>query len=151
MSRKTKAVISAVLYVLSFVILPNIGLAMAPEEVINYSSNLLGTDLRSFVTVFSVLGAILGGLSIVNGIVGEKSYIYLISSIATPIVWYYLSLYGLGLGSPGNFGRTLISVTREEGVMTVLIDIRIILVILGLAAIFEIISCIVEFLGLREK
>ncbi len=151
MSRKTKAAISAVLYILMFVVLPNIALERAPAELLRDASMMLGVDLRNFVITFSILGIVLAGLNIVSGIVKENSYIYLISGIITPLVWYYLSIYGLSFGKPGNFGSTLLSMTSKEGTMSALIEIRIILVILGFAVALEIISSLIEFIAAREE
>ena len=55
MSRKTKAAISAVLYILMFVVLPNIALERAPAELLRDASMMLGVDLRNFVITFSIL------------------------------------------------------------------------------------------------
>ena len=151
MSRKTKAIISAGIYVLLLAVLPSVGLAMAPADLIQYASIIFGKELRSIVITFSILGIILGCLSVVRGVVKEESYVYLISGILMPVIWYYLTLYGLGFGRPGNFGRTFILMSRDGSTMSVLIDIRIILVILGFAFALEIASTLVEFLAAREK
>ncbi len=151
MSRKTRVIISAAFYILLLVALPSVGLAIAPADIAQYVPMIFGKELKSIAITFSVLGIILGGLSIVRGVAEERSCVYLISGIIMPVIWYYLTLYGLGSGRPRNFGRTFISMTRDGSSVSVLIDIRIILVILGFAFALEISSIIMEFLAVREK
>ena len=149
MGRKARALLSAFLDFLFFVVLPNVGLLKASEEFLQQASSL-GVDIGSMVLTISVLGVILTILDVVGGFVKESSPIYLLTGLLVPTIWYYIAVYGLSIGRAENFRRTTLSMRTEQGEVSVYIDLRFILLVLAVGVILKILSRVLEFASARE-
>jgi hypothetical protein len=123
MRKIIKAVLSAALYILILVVIPNIGLqylfqlvpAGSPPRMLIDKMNLQG-----IVMSISIVGVVLAILSFSANIVEDWSPIKLVSSIASAVVGFYLFLLFIGLGDPSRMGLTQLSIE----VATIVWDFR---------------------------
>ncbi len=150
MRSKARGFAISAVYLILFVLLPNLALRYVSPDLLEIISATLALKLRDLILTLSLIGLIFFGLKLARTLREKDPYVFLISGIMFPALWYYLSIYGLSAGRPSNFGRIYASTPSGEPKVNLLIDLRVILLLLGIATIIEIASNFMEFLSIRE-
>jgi len=149
MRKIIKAVLSAVLYIIILVVIPNVGLQFLsqsiPAEMLPYIEEMI--PLHGIVMSISVIGVVLAILSFSSNMVEDWSPIKLLSSIASAFVSFYLLLLWFGLGDPSRMGVTQLSVEMA----TIILDFRFFIILELLLLGISILSALIKFYFARKK
>ena len=144
MRKIIKAVFFAALYILTLVVIPNIGLGYAfqlmPEGTPMRMFIEETIDLRGIVTSISIIGVILAILTFSSNVVEDWSPIKLFSSIASSFVGFYMFLFLMGLGNPSSMGLNQLSVYVATVVWDFRFFVTLELLLLGIRVVSEIIK-----------
>jgi len=126
MRRKTRAVLWAVVIILVFVAAPSIILWYLPSLAASMATS--GMDVRSFITIFALIGIALAILTFLKNVIDDWSPLNLTASIAAELVDLYLFLFLIGLGDASGVGLTRKMLNVGPGA-SMFIDLRFFIVL----------------------
>lgn len=149
MSRRTSAVISAVMYLIVFVVLPLYAPSLVPIELEGILA-ASGFDLAAFTQQISMIGGVVAVVTLVKGFVEPSSPLYLAASLASSLVMLVFTLITLSLGDISGLGFTTVNMTIEGGVNTVVLDMRFFVQIAALTVGLQVINSILDFIEARK-
>ena len=144
MNQKIKSVISAVVYLVVFVVLPLYATSSIPPELIDLLSES-GFNLGTFTQQIAIMGIIVSVLTVVKGFVPPFSPLYLVAGIGSSLVMLVFTLVTLGLGNIWSFGITVVKMEIPGGLNTSVLDLRFFTQLAILTSIFQIIQAFLEF------
>ena len=150
MSRKTGAVISAVITLAIFVVLPLYLPDLLPPDMMLMVSNM-GFDLEGLLGQIATIGVIMALITLLKGFVERTSVAYLILSAGSSIVTLMIIIQSVGLGDMQNMGVTTISLEVEGGVNTAVIDMRLFVQLAIALVALQILQSILEFRDARVE
>lgn len=144
MNQKIKSVISAVAYLVVFVVLPLYATSSIPPELLNLLSES-GFNLDTFTQQIAIMGIIVSIITLVKGFVPPFSPLYLVAGIGSSLVMLAFALVTIGLGNMWSFGITVVKMEIPGGLNTAVIDLRFFFQLAVLTSIFQIIQAFLEF------
>jgi len=150
MSRKTGAVISAVITLAIFVVLPLYLPDLLPPDMMLMVSNM-GFDLEGLLGQIATIGVIMALITLLKGFVERTSVAYLILSAGSSIVTLMIIIQSVGLGDMQSMGVTTISLEVEGGVNTAVIDMRLFVQLAIVLVALQILQSILEFRDARVE
>ena len=150
MSRKTGAVISAVITLAIFVVLPLYLPDLLPPDMMLMVSNM-GFDLEGLLGQIATIGVIMALITLLRGFVERTSVAYLILSAGSSIVTLMIIIQSVGLGDMQSMGVTTISLEVEGGVNTAVIDMRLFVQLAIVLVALQIVQSILEFRDARVE
>ena len=150
MSRKTGAVISAVITLAIFVVLPLYLPDLLPPDMMLMVSNM-GFDLEGLLGQIATIGVIMALITLLKGFVERTSVAYLILSAGSSIVTLMIIIQSVGLGDMQSMGVTTISLEVEGGVNTAVIDMRLFVQLAIVLVALQIVQSILEFRDARVE
>jgi len=150
MSRKTGAVISAVITLAIFVVLPLYLPDLLPPDMMLMVSNM-GFDLEGLLSQIATIGVVMALITLLKGFVERTSVAYLILSAGSSIVTLMIIIQSVGLGDMQNMGVTTISLEVEGGVNTAVIDMRLFVQLAIALVALQILQSILEFRDARVE
>jgi hypothetical protein len=150
MSRKTGAVISAVITLVIFVIFPLYLPDLLPPDMMLMVSNM-GFDLEGLLGQIATIGVVMALITLLKGFVERTSVAYLILSAGSSIVTLMIIIQSVGLGDMQSMGVTTISLEVEGGVNTAVIDMRLFVQLAIALVALQIVQSILEFRDARVE
>ena len=150
MSRKTGAVISAVITLAIFVVFPLYLPDLLPPDMMLMVSNM-GFDLEGLLSQIATIGVIMALITLLRGFVERTSVAYLILSAGSRIVTLMIIIQSVGLGDMQSMGVTTISLEVEGGVNTAVIDMRLFVQLAIVLVALQILQSILEFRDARVE
>jgi len=150
MSRKTGAVISAVITLAIFVVLPLYLPDLLPPDMMLMVSNM-GFDLEGLLGQIATIGVVMALITLLKGFVERTSVAYLILSAGSSIVTLMIIIQSVGLGDMQSMGVTTISLEVEGGVNTAVIDMRLFVQLAIVLVALQIVQSILEFRDARVE
>ena len=150
MSRKTGAVISAVITLAIFVVLPLYLPDLLPPDMMLMVSNM-GFDLEGLLSQIATIGVVMALITLLKGFVERTSVAYLILSAGSSIVTLMIIIQSVGLGDMQSMGVTTISLEVEGGVNTAVIDMRLFVQLAIALVALQILQSILEFRDARVE
>lgn len=144
------AVISAVITLLVFTVLPLYAPSRLPREVGDLLSRA-GISLTGFVNQIAVIGVVIAALTLAKGLVDATSPVYLLATIGSSAATLVFTLITLGLGDIGGMGVTTITMDIEGAVNTAVVDLRFFIQLAALTVGLQIIQSILEFSEARKE
>ena len=150
MSRKTGAVISAVITLAIFVVLPLYLPDLLPPDMMLMVSNM-GFDLEGLLGQIATIGVVMALITLLKGFVERTSVAYLILSAGSSIVTLMIIIQSVGLGDMQSMGVTTISLEVEGGVNTAVIDMRLFVQLAIVLVALQILQSILEFRDARVE
>ncbi len=150
MNRKVAAVLSAVVTLLVFTVLPLYAQSLLPSEL-GMLLNQVGFDLTGFLNQIALIGVVVAFLSVAKGFVYETSPLNLLLSIASSVMTLGITLVTLSLGDIGNLGITMISMKGEGGSNTMILDLRLFIQLAVLTVALKVVHSVLKFMGARTE
>jgi len=150
MSRKTGAVISAVITLAIFVVLPLYLPDLLPPDMMLMVSDM-GFDLEGLLSQIATIGVVMALITLLKGFVERTSVAYLILSAGSSIVTLMIIIQSVGLGDMQSMGVTTISLEVEGGVNTAVIDMRLFVQLAIALVALQILQSILEFRDARVE
>ena len=150
MSRKTGAVISAVITLAIFVVLPLYLPDLLPPDMMLMVSNM-GFDLEGLLSQIATIGVVMALITLLKGFVERTSVAYLILSAGSSIVTLMIIIQSVGLGDMQSMGVTTVSLEVEGGVNTAVIDMRLFVQLAIVLVALQILQSILEFRDARVE
>jgi hypothetical protein len=148
MSRKTGAIISAVITLAIFTVLPLYLPDLLPPDMMLMVSNI-GFNLEGLLSQIATIGVIMALITLLKGFVERTSMAYLILSAGSSIVTLIIIIQSVGLGDMQSLGVTTISLEVEGGVNTAVIDMRLFVQLAIALVALQIVQSILEFRDAR--
>jgi hypothetical protein len=143
-NQKIKSVISAVVYLVVFVVLPLYVTNLIPLELLNLLSES-GFNLGTFTQQIVIMGIMVSVITLVKGFVPPYSPLYLLAGIGSSLVMLAFTLATLGLGNIWSFGITVLKIEIPGGLNTTVLDLRFFIQLAVLTSILQIIQAFLEF------
>jgi len=150
MSRKTSAVLSALITLVIFVGLPLYAPSQIPEEYFEMFSET-GVDLNAFTYQIATIGLVASVLTLVKGFVSMTSYIYLLASLSSNAMTLYFNLVTFSVGDLAQLGQLTVTTEIPGGVNTMLLDMRLFIQLAFLAVGLQVIYTVLEFINARKE
>jgi hypothetical protein len=150
MSRKTGAVISAVITLGIFTVFPLYLPDLLPPEMMLMVSNM-GFDLEGLLGQIATIGVIMAMITLLKGFVERNSVAYFTLSAGSSIVTLIIIMESVGLGDMQNLGVTTISLEVEGGVNTAVIDMRLFVQLAIVLVALQIVQSILDFRDARVE
>ena len=148
MNRRMNAVVSAVIYLVVFVVLPLYAPSLIPPEFLNVLSES-GLNLGSFTQQMAMIGIVVSVITLVKGFVLPSSLLYLVAGIGLSLVMLVFTLITLGLGNIWSFGITVVKMEIPGGMNTAVLDLRFFVQLATLTSILQIIQTFLAFKDAR--
>ncbi len=142
------AVVSAVIYLVVFVVLPLYAPSLIPPELLNVLSES-GLNLGAFTQQMAMIGIVVSVLTLVKGFVLPSSLLYLVAGIGLSLVMLVFTLITLGLGNIWSFGITVVKMEIPGGMNTAVLDLRFFVQLATLTSILQIIQTFLAFKDAR--
>jgi len=150
--RKTKVTLWAAALIIIFAVIPYVIITAIPEHIKESMFIMLNVESNTLILNFCLFGVLLAAFALLRGYYRVGTYPSLIAGIGSPIVWFYATTYVLSLQEPWKFGRVHLRHPGKEGsMMSIFVDVRIVVLLVGIAAALAISSKIVEFVGARKE
>ena len=146
MNQRINAAISAVIYLVVFVVLPLYAPSLIPPEFLNLLSES-GLNLGAFTQQMAMIGIVVSMITLVKGFVLPSSLLYLVAGIGLSLVMLAFTLITLGLGNIWSFGITVVKMEIPGGLNTAVLDLRFFVQLATLTSILQIIQ---EFLAFKD-
>ena len=150
MSRKTSAVLSALITLVIFVGLPLYAPSQIPEEYFEMFSET-GVDVNAFIYQIATIGLVASVLTLVKGFVPMTSYIYLLASLSSNAMTLYFNLVTFSVGDLAKLGQLTVTTEIPGGVNTMLLDMRLFIQLAFLAVGLQVIYTVLEFINARKE
>lgn len=150
MSGRTGAIISAIITLVVFVVLPLYAPSVIPPELESPLSQA-GINLKAFLNQIAMIGVVIAALALVKGFVEASSPIYLLASIGSSVVMLAFTAITLSLGDMGNLGVTTVTMDIEGAVNTAVVDLRFFVQLAALSVGLQIIHSFLEFMEARRE
>ncbi|MBA7661983.1 hypothetical protein ES703_70005 [subsurface metagenome] len=150
MSRRTSAVLSALITLVIFVGLPLYAPSQIPEEYFEMFSET-GVDVNAFIYQIATIGLVASVLTLVKGFVPMTSYIYLLASLSSNAMTLYFNLVTFSVGDLAKLGQLTVTTDIPGGVNTMLLDMRLFIQLAFLAVGLQVIYTVLEFINARKE
>ena len=150
MSRKTSAVLSALITLVIFVGLPLYAPSQIPEEYFEMFSET-GVDVNAFIYQIATIGFVASVLTLVKGFVPMTSYIYLLASLSSNAMMLYFNLVTFSVGDLAKLGQVTVTTEIPGGINTMLLDMRLFIQLAFLAVGLQVIYTVLEFINARKE
>lgn len=142
------AAISAVIYLVVFVVLPLYAPSLIPPELLNVLSES-GLNLGAFTQQMAMIGIVVSVITLVKGFVLPSSLMYLVAGIGLSLVMLVFTLITLGLGNIWSFGITVVKMEVPGSLNTAVLDLRFFVQLATLTSILQIIQAFLTFKDAR--
>jgi hypothetical protein len=152
LSRKHEAIISAVITLLIFTVLPLYSQNLLPPNILE-SASQIGFDIEAFTNQISIIGLIVASLTLVKGFFHESSVPYLLASLASSGMTLFFTVMTLSLGQWQDLGTLgITSITMEgQGVLnTTTVDLSFFVTLTAVTVCLKMIHSTAEFLEARS-
>ena len=141
-------VVSAVIYLVVFVVLPLYAPSLIPPEFLNLLSES-GFNLGAFTQQMAMIGIVVSVITLVKGFVLTSSLLYLVAGIGLSLVMLAFTLITLGLGNIWSFGITVVKMEIPGGLNTAVLDLRFFVQLATLTSILQIVQTFLAFKDAR--
>ncbi len=142
------AVVSAVIYLVVFVVLPLYAPSLIPPELLNVLSES-GLNLGAFTQQMALIGIVVSVITLVKGFVLPSSLVYLVAGVGLSLVMLVFTLITLGLGNIWSFGLTVVKMEVPGVLNTAVLDLRFFVQLATLTSILQIIQAFSTFKDAR--
>jgi hypothetical protein len=142
------AAISAVIYLVVFVVLPLYAPSLIPPEFLNLLSES-GFNLGVFTQQMAMIGIVVSVITLVKGFVLPSSLLYLVAGVGLSLVMLVFTLITLGLGNIWSFGITVVKMEVPGNLNTAVLDLRFFVQLATLTFILQIIQAFSTFKDAR--
>ncbi len=150
MSRRIESVISTILTIIIFTVLPLYFPNQLPGELEVLLSQA-GIDLTNLTNQMALMGVFIAVVTLVKGFVEEASPLYLLASVASSLVTLAFTLVTLGVGDLTNMGISTITIDVEGGINTMILDFSLFIQLAVLSIALQIAHSILQFREARKK
>ena len=150
MSRRTSAVLSALLTLVIFVGLPLYAPSQIPEEYFEMFSES-GFDLNVFVYQIAAIGLVASILTLVKGFASKASYIYLLAALSSNAMMLYFNLVTFSVGDVTKLGQVTITTEIPGGVNTMLLDMSLFIQLSFVVVGLQVIYTLLDFINARKE
>lgn len=146
MNRRARAVLDAILTLVTSALIPLMLPGMLPPDVMEAAS-YLPFKLTGLMNEIALIGVVMAALALSKGFVDEASPVHLGISTISKVLWLVLIFVVMGLGRIGNPGVTTFTMEMEGAVSTVVLDFRVFIYLTILTVLLKIAH---SFLLFRE-
>jgi len=150
MSRRSSAVLSALLTLVIFVGLPLYAPSQIPEEYFEMFSES-GFDLNVFVYQIAAIGLVASILTLVKGFASKASYIYLLAALSSNAMMLYFNLVTFSVGDVTKLGQVTITTEIPGGVNTMLLDMSLFIQLSFVVVGLQVIYTLLDFINARKE
>jgi hypothetical protein len=150
MSRRSSAVLSALLTLVIFVGLPLYAPSQIPEEYFEMFSES-GFELNAFVYQIAAIGLVASVLTLVKGFASKASYTYLLASLSSNAMMLYFNLVTFSVGDLAKLGQVTISTEIPGGLNTMFLDMRLFIQLSFVVVGLQVIYTLLDFINARKE
>ncbi len=153
MSKKTGALISAVITLLIFTVIPLMAPSYLPPSTLETIAQT-GIDVPSFVNQLAIMGVAIAGLTLVKGFVAPSSPIYLLAALASSGATFAFTVLTLSIGrfeELGNLGLTTLNVEVLGSINAIVLDFRFFVQLTALTVALKMVEAVFAFIEARKE
>lgn len=150
MSRRSSAVLSALLTLVIFVGLPLYAPSQIPEEYFEMFSES-GFELNAFVYQIAAIGLVASALTLVKGFASKASYIYLLAALSSNAMMLYFNLVTFSVGDVTKLGQVTITTEILGGINTMILDMRLFIQLSFVVVGLQVIYTLLDFINARKE
>lgn len=148
MNRKAKAVLDAILTLVTSTLIPLMLPRMLPPDVMEAAS-YLPFNLTGLMNEIALIGLVMAALALSKGFVDKASPVHLGISTISKVLWLVFIFIVMGLGRIGNLGVTKLTMEMEGAVITVVLDFQVFVYLTILTVLLKITYSFLEFRDAR--
>ena len=135
----------AIFSIIFLIVVPLVTPMLLPSELLNAFSRMGGIDLESLLNNIALVGIITTILILLNSLFDKSTTIGLVLSIASNVLWLFITVFSLSLGHLETPGLATLSSQSESALNMVTFDLRLFVVLATVIVILRIILSIFEF------
>jgi hypothetical protein len=140
-----KSMLLAIFSVIFLIVVPLVTPMLLPSELLNAFSRMGGIDLNGLLNNIALVGVITTILILLNSLFDKSTTIGLVLSIASNVLWLFITVFSLSLGNLETLGLATLSSQSESALNMVTFDLRLFVVLATVIVILRIIHSIFEF------
>ena len=145
MKMNRKSILLAVVSVIFLIVVPLVIPMFLPSELLNAFSRMGSIDLQSLLNNIALVGVITTILILLNSLFDKSTAIGLVLSIASNILWLFITVFSLSLGNLETPGFATLSSQSESALNMVTFDLRLFVILSAVVVILRVIHSIFEF------
>jgi len=145
-----KSILLAIISVIFLIVVPLVILMFLPSELLNAFSRMGGIDLQGLLNNIALVGVITAILILLNSLFEKSTTIGLVLSIASNVLWLFITVFSLSLGNLETPGLATLSSQSESALNMVTFDLRLFVILATVIVILRIIYSFFEFQEARS-
>ena len=153
MNNRSSSMISAVVTLFIFTIIPLLAPNYLPHQYLDYAARI-GIDVFSFANQLAIMGIAVAILTLLKGFVAPSSPIYLITVLVSSGLTFAFTLVTVSLGrieELGSLGLTTMSVEVQGSINAIVLDFRFLLQLAALSVILRMIEAVFAFIEAKKE
>lgn len=145
-----KSILLAVVSVIFLIVVPLVIPMFLSSELLNAFSRMGGIDLQGLLNNIALVGVITTILILLNSLFDKSKTIGIMLSIASNILWFFITVFSLSLGSLETPGLATLSSQSESALNMVTFDLRLFIILAAVIVVLRVIHSIFEFQEARH-
>lgn len=145
-----KSILLAIISVIFLIVVPLVIPMFLPSELLNAFSRMGGIDLQGLLNNITLVGVITAILILLNSLFEKSTTIGLVLSIASNVLWLFITVFSLSLGNLETPGLATLSSQSESALNMVTFDLRLFVILGTIIVILRIVHSIFKFQEARS-